>query len=282
MMMQRRVAPDESRIVQRHPVSASNGDVDAGKIFFNVICRAQHFGDKNGAAFGIRRRKIRLGHQQYMTAIAARQSSVLDVRAAKSGLQGQHFGDHQRAHADRVGGDDVFQDHSFRPGELAAFLGEKIADEIRFQFFIERERVGLGEKIRQRAGEKIDDGALVAEFDVIGDVREKFVGRERVVKFIRRAAQCAGIVAVDSHVNVDAVNLMEFADGVFVIVNDLVVLRQDAKNVLLQVNPRRNRDAGEDDEQRRQQHRAAVRRQPQIKSRVKISLHFCRHSRATE
>ena len=127
-----RIAPDERGVVVRHPVAAGDGDMDAGEIFFNRVGHAQHFGHQHGALLGIRRGKIWFGHQQNVSSVAAGQSAVLDVRAAKTRLQRQHLGDHQRAHADGVGGDDILENHALRPGQLAADGGEIFADGICF------------------------------------------------------------------------------------------------------------------------------------------------------
>ena len=73
---------------------------------------------------------------------------------------------------------------------------------------------------------------------------ERGIGREPVVKFIRRAPERGRIVAVDADINIDAINLVEFTDGVFVLINDPVPLRQGGKDVFLQADAGGNRDAG--------------------------------------
>jgi hypothetical protein len=69
---------------------------------------------------------------------------------------------------------------------------------------------------------------------------------------------------IDTNVNIDAINLMKLSDGVFVIVHGLIALRENSKNVLVQINPRSNYDTPGGNQHRCQQHCAPVRRQPQI------------------
>ena len=109
---------------------------------------------------------------------------------------------------------------------------------------------------------------LVAELDAVGEPRKGGVGGQAVVKFIGGAAQRPGVVAVDAHVKKRAVNLAEFFERVFVIVNDLVVIRQDAENVLLQPDARGDGKAAGGEQHDRKKHRAPVRGEPQVNSRI--------------
>ena len=209
-----------------------------------------------------------------MPSVAARDAAIHDLRVAETGLQRQHLRHHQRAHADGIGGHDILEYHAFRPGELAADRREIIAHLGGLDFRFERLRVRFGEKIRQRAGEKIHDLLLPAAFEMLHRPQVGGVGCEPGLDGFGGGGEFVRVVGIHPHVKIKPVNLPELAERVLVFVHELVVLRQGRQNVFLQINPQRNQKGGDRQHQGAQQHRPAMGYEPEIETRVEIRFHY--------
>ena len=215
-----------------------------------------------------------------MAVIAAGEAAIFHVGIAETSLERDDLGEDERTHADRIGGDDVLEHHAFRAGEAAAAVGQEGADGIGIQFFVKGDGIGSGEQVGQSAGEEAGDSVLAAEFNAIGDVGEGGIGGELRVKFISGAAEGIGVITIDADINIDAVNLVKLVDGIFVILDDGIALRQDAEDVLLQINARRDGDTNHGDDHGGQQDQPPVRGQPQVQGQIKFGFHLRRNNRA--
>ena len=88
-------------------MSAGNCDVDAGEPVFHFPGQSEEVRHQRRTLSGVGGRKSRFGQQQHMTAIPADDPAVEQLRPAKTGLQWQPLGQDQRAHAHRIGRDDL-------------------------------------------------------------------------------------------------------------------------------------------------------------------------------
>ena len=114
-------------------MSARDGHVRARKTAFHIASQAQQVRHERFACPGIGGGEFRLGHQQHVAAVPAEDAPVQDLSVAEARLQWQDLGQHQRAHANRISGDDVLEHHPFRPSELAPHHREEFAHLGRFE-----------------------------------------------------------------------------------------------------------------------------------------------------
>ncbi len=260
---------------------ACDRDVNTGKLLFHFVRHAQQVLHNRVTLAGICRGKFRLDQEQDVTSITARDATVHDLRVPEAGLQRHDFVDNERAHADRIRGDDILEHHAFRPGEFTAHVGEMFAHGGGFELWGKRLRIGGGEQIRQRAGQVINALLLSADFDAISNPLVNGIRGEQGVNFIGGVRQPVGIVRMDAHIEIDAVDLVKLAQRVAILVHEFVILRQRREQVLLQINPQRDDHAHRRDQQRDTEHRRPMRHEPHIQTRVETWFHFFRTRRAT-
>ena len=239
------VGLDDGGVVHRHPVSARDGDVNAGEFFLHVPHGLHQLLHERCARPGICGRQFWFGHHQDVPPVAARDAAIHDLRVAKTGLQRQHLRHHERAHADGICGDDILEHHAFRPAQLAAHHGEEVAHGSGFEFGRKQFGVRFSEQIRQRAGEEITHLLLTADLNTVHDAPVSRVRGEFGKNFVGSEPEPVRVVGVDADVQIHAVNLAKFAERVAVLVHGRIALRQHGEDVLVQIHPQRDDDAHE-------------------------------------
>jgi len=129
-------------------MAAGDRDVNAGKFFLHGVRHSQQIGHERLAFARVRRSEFRLGQDQHVPSVAARDAAIDNLRLAEAALQWHDFAHYERAAADGVGGNNVLEHHPFRPGEFAAHYREELAHFDGVELPLQQLRIGFCEKIR--------------------------------------------------------------------------------------------------------------------------------------
>ena len=266
---------DQGGVVHAHPVSARDGHVHAGEGALDLRHQRHQIRDQRRALAAVGRGKGRLRHDQCMAAVPAHDPAVLEPGFAEAGLERQDFFEHERAHGDRVGRNDIFQDHPLGPCELAAHHGEVGTDLGRFQLARQRPGVVVSEQVGEGAGQKIDRPPLAAQLEPVENPAQGTGGGQPVIHLVRSAAERfrVRLGGGHPHVEVDPIDLPELPERITVVVHHRVVLGEDGEDVLLEIDPQREEETDEGDEEGSDHHRPPVGDEPEIHPGVEISLH---------